>query len=104
MQELWHAFDPDDRERFEWLDKGGCVRQVHFHPQQIPIAGSTHWDYDRLLLDFVPGPNGRSGQVIARYDVELAFLCGSFREVPFTTCEKAPEPFQVRRVTLQPLN
>jgi hypothetical protein len=43
------SYDPDDRERYEWLDQGGCVRQVHFHPQQIPIAGSTFWDFRELL-------------------------------------------------------
>jgi cell wall assembly regulator SMI1 len=71
------AYD-DDPQRFEWLDPAGRARQVHFHPRQIPIAGSPDWDYDRLLLDFVPGPNGTPGQVIARCDIEIVCLCSSF--------------------------
>lgn len=74
------AYD-DDPQRYEWLDKRRCTRQVHFHPKQIPIAGSPFWDYDRLLLDFVPGPEGRVGQVIARFDVELAVVTSSWREL-----------------------
>lgn len=81
LVECWEhdreGYDPAP-ERFEWLDKSGRARQCHFHPGQVPIAGSTYWDYDRLLLDFVPGPNGSQGQVIGRRDIELFFLCQDF--------------------------
>lgn len=66
-------------ERSEWLDRSGRVRQAHFHPRQIPIAGSRFWDYGRLLIDLAPGPNGTEGQVIARDDIELTWLAPSFR-------------------------
>jgi cell wall assembly regulator SMI1 len=73
------AFDAERmEERFEWLSDDERVRQVHFHPKHIPIAGSLFWDYDRLLLDFIPGPSGTVGQVIARDDISFVFLAPSF--------------------------
>lgn len=71
---------PEIEKRMDWLDLEGTdrVRQVHLHPKQIPIAGTMDWDLDRLLLDFVPGPKGREGQVIARYDVDFRFVADSF--------------------------
>lgn len=72
-------FDETDPEkRFEWLDDSERVRQVHLHPKQIPIAGSTYWDYGRLLIDYVPGPAGTAGQIIARDDIDLRFIAPSF--------------------------
>jgi cell wall assembly regulator SMI1 len=68
----------DDPEREGWLDGSECTRQVHFHPKHVPIAGSRFWDYDRLLLDFFPGPKGRPGQVIAREESELYVIAPSF--------------------------
>jgi hypothetical protein len=50
-------------------------------PRHIPIGGSTFWDYDRLLLDFVPGPNGTEGQLIQRVGIHSMYLCGTFREL-----------------------
>ena len=75
------AWDVDPEGRMDWLDKSKRVRQVHYHPRQIPIAGSTYWDYDRLLLDYIPGPAGHEGQIIARQDIYLELLCGSFGEL-----------------------
>ena len=68
-------------DRFDWLGDDERVRQVHFHPKHIPIAGSPFWDYDRLLLDFIPGPKGTVGQVIVRDDIEFNFLCTTFGEL-----------------------
>lgn len=73
--------DKEMRTRLDWLDDGQRVRQVHLHPQHIPIAGSKYWDYGRLLLDYLPGPAGAVGQVIARHDVDFVFVCGSFGEL-----------------------
>lgn len=67
-----------DEERLDWLDDAGCVRQVLWHPDRMAFAGSPHWDYDQMLLDFVPGPKGTAGQLIARSDVELFRLCADF--------------------------
>jgi cell wall assembly regulator SMI1 len=76
------SYDKKDEEgRFEWLSDDKRVRQVHFHPKHIAFAGSSYWDYSRLLFDFVPGPNGTSGQVIARDDVDFEFIASSFTEV-----------------------
>lgn len=73
------SYDKRDVEgRFAWLDDGRRVRQVHFHPKHVAFAGSTYWDYGRLLFDFVPGPDGGEGQVIARSDVDFVFVCSSF--------------------------
>lgn len=66
---------------FEYLDDSKRVRQDHLHPKQIPIAGSTYWDYGRLLIDLVPGPKGTSGQIIARDDIDLRFIASSFAEL-----------------------
>lgn len=75
-------FDQEEMaERFEWLSDDGRVRQVHPHPAHVPIAGSTYWDYSRLLLDYVPGPKGTTGQVIARDDVDFVFVCPTFGEL-----------------------
>lgn len=71
----------DDKEmaqRLDWLDDGKRVRQVHLHPQHIPFAGSRYWDYGRLLLDFIPGPKGTTGQVIARDDIDFVFVSPSY--------------------------
>ena len=67
--------------RFDWVSDDERVRQVHFHPKHIPIAGSPFWDYDRLLLDFIPGPLGAAGQVIARDDIEFEFLTSTFGDL-----------------------
>ena len=67
--------------RFDWVGDDERVRQVHFHPKHVPIGGSPFWDYDRLLLDFVPGPQGTAGQVIARDDIEFEFLTPSFGDL-----------------------
>jgi cell wall assembly regulator SMI1 len=47
-------------------------------PAHIPIAGSPYWDYDRLLLDFHPGPAGAAGQVIGRSDIDHVFVAETF--------------------------
>lgn len=75
------------KERFEWLDDSNRVRQVDLHPKQVPIAGSPFWDYGRLLIDFVPGPEGREGQIIARDDINLVFVCDSFEQLVHRTAE-----------------
>lgn len=67
-----------EEERLDWLDRDGCVRQVFWHPDRIVFAGSPHWDYDQMILDFVPGPNGTEGQLIARSDLDLFRLCSGF--------------------------
>lgn len=67
-----------DEERMDWLDDAGEVRQVFWHPDRVVIAGSPHWDYDQLVLDFVPGPNGTPGQLIARVDIAFVRLCSGF--------------------------
>jgi cell wall assembly regulator SMI1 len=72
----WDAADPAGR--VDSLDRTRRVRQVHDHPRQIPIAGSLHWDYDRLLLDHIPGPAGVEGQVIMRSDIDLVPVCATF--------------------------
>ena len=38
---------------------------VHFfwHARRIPIAGNLWWDQDNTYLDFIPGSEGRAGQV-----------------------------------------
>lgn len=76
------SYDKKDKEgRIEWLDDSRRVRQVHYHPRHVPFAGTPYWDYGRLMFDFVPGPDGHEGQVIARVDVDFRFLCGSFGEL-----------------------
>lgn len=102
LVDCWQRDRPsyeDDPERWEWLDSGECTRQVHFHPKHIPIAGSRFWDYERLLLDFVPGPKGRPGQVIARADVEFVIVAKSWREV----MEKTVSGLENGRIRLDPL-
>ena len=74
-------------ERFDWLDDSERVRQVQLHPKHIPIAGSPYWDYDRLMLDFIPGPEGSAGQVIARDDIELEYLCTTFGDLLARTAQ-----------------
>ena len=67
--------------RLEWLDATRRVRQVHLHPAHVPIAGSKYWDYGRLLLDFLPGPDGSAGQLIARDDVDFVYVCAGVGEL-----------------------
>lgn len=63
------------------FDGEGRLRPVHLHPRHIPIAGSSHWDYGRLLLDYAPGPNGTLCQVIARDGIELRHVSVSFADL-----------------------
>lgn len=63
----------------ELFDDGQRVRQVHLHPRHIPFAGSPYWDYDRLCLDYAPGPSGTEAQVIARIDIDLVYVTPSLR-------------------------
>lgn len=70
-----------DEERLGWLDPAGCVRQVLWHPERLVVAGSPRWDYDQLLLDFVPGPHGTAGQLVARADADLFRLCGGLGDL-----------------------
>lgn len=64
---------------FDLLDKSKRVRQEFLHPRHIPFAGiPSHWDYARLMLDFVPGAKGTEAQVIARDDIDLLFIAPSF--------------------------
>ena len=65
-------------ERLDWLSDDRKVRQVHLHPRQVPLGGSRHWDYGRLLVDLIPGPEGVEGQIIARDDIDLVFVAPSF--------------------------
>ncbi len=68
-------------------DERSRVRQTFHHPRHIAFAGSAHWDYDRLLFDFEPGPEGHAGQIIMRSDVEFLFLVRTFRELMEKTVE-----------------
>ena len=86
LTECWQGDAPyrdDDAmaETRDFLDDGGRVRQVYLHPSHIPFAGSPHWDYDRLCLDYAPGPSGKDGQVIARVDIELVYVAPSLGEL-----------------------
>lgn len=84
--------DRDDAED-EWragvdvFDEARRVRQCYWDPRWIPIAGSTYWDYDRLLLDMHPGPEGNEGQVIVRWSGQAVYLCASFGELMERTAE-----------------
>lgn len=95
-QEDRRFFEAEDGECFAWLDHSQRVRQVHAHPQHISFAGSSFWDYDRLLFDFDPAPLGKAGQIIVRFDCELVFLCESWREL----MEKTAEGLENGRITL----
>jgi cell wall assembly regulator SMI1 len=53
---------------------GGHLYHYLWHPKRIPIAGNPWWDQDHTYLDFFPGPQGISGQVVM-------FGKGSFGEV-----------------------
>jgi cell wall assembly regulator SMI1 len=35
-----------------------------FHPRRLCIGGSADWDGDNLVLDMLPGPEGREGQLL----------------------------------------
>lgn len=78
-------------ERMDWLDDAQRVRQVHLHPRHVPIAGSKYWDYGRLLVDYIPGPAGQEGQIIARDDVEHEYVCASFGELLARTADGLEE-------------
>lgn len=71
-------YEPDAEDH---VSEDGTVRTVHQHPKHIPIAGSAYWDYDRLMLDFAPGPKGQVGQVIARNDIDIELVAPTFRDL-----------------------
>lgn len=85
---------PEDLER---LDPTGRVRQVDLHPQHVPIAGSRHWDYDRLMLDAVPGPRGTSGQVIGRSDADLVIVAETFGALLADVAARLEDPSLAQR-------
>jgi cell wall assembly regulator SMI1 len=84
----------DDRQSYDaelWanpsLDESNRVLQAQLHPKHIPFAGSTYWDYDRLLFDFAPGPAGREAQIIVRFDIEHRFLVDTWRGLMETAAD-----------------
>jgi cell wall assembly regulator SMI1 len=61
---LWKDLNTDaDDEFFDVFDASGLTRNVLQHPGRIPIAHNERgWAF--LLLDYVPGPNGREQQLV----------------------------------------
>lgn len=92
----------DDRENYEEEEDAegedrGRVFAVFDHPAHLPIAGSKYWDYDRLLIDLNPGPKGKSGQIIAREDIELRFVAPSFAHLLADVAAKIDQKNAVTR-------
>ncbi|MBA3461612.1 MAG: SMI1/KNR4 family protein [Deltaproteobacteria bacterium] len=54
--------------------------QVFQHRDRLPLIGVQHWDGDNVYVDFLPGPDGTSGQLLYRMDIELSVIAGSWRE------------------------
>ena len=82
MVECWKS----DRQFFDPTamvqpDESARVLQSFFHPMHISFAGSPDWDHDRLLFDFEPGPEGSHAQIIMRYDIDLVYVCDTFRQL-----------------------
>lgn len=50
------------------------------HRDRLPLIGVQHWDGDNVYCDFLPGPEGREGQILYRMDIELSVIAGSWRE------------------------
>jgi cell wall assembly regulator SMI1 len=61
---LWKEINQySDEHFFDQLEADGKIRSVVHHPRRVPIAyneaGGAY-----LFLDFIPGPNGKAGQLI----------------------------------------
>lgn len=61
---LWNELNQhQDDQFFDQFEFDKKIRSVLYHPRRIPIAynesGGAH-----LFLDYIPGPNGKTGQVI----------------------------------------
>lgn len=72
-EEIDYDFDPSLD-----LDRSGRVKQGPWARRLVPIAGSTYWDYDRLAIDYDPGPNGQVGQIVARVGTDYVFVASDF--------------------------
>lgn len=55
-----------DEAHLDTFDDGGRVRRTVFHPDHLEIGGTLCFDGANTVLDFVPGPAGREGQLLAR--------------------------------------
>jgi len=61
---LWNELNQhQDDQFFDQFEFDQKIRAVLYHPRRIPIAfnesGGAH-----LFIDYIPGPNGKNGQVI----------------------------------------
>lgn len=71
-------FDEDDPD-LDDLDEDEKVRGVLSHPSRFPVMGSELWDYDQVFLDYIPGPSGADGQLVALVsECDFELVAGSF--------------------------
>ncbi|MEO1271176.1 MAG: SMI1/KNR4 family protein, partial [Myxococcota bacterium] len=68
-------------EFFEELDDRRRIRGVIHHAQRVDIGGSIHFDGDNTVLDYIPGPEGVPGQVLAKIsECEYTVIGHSFTD------------------------
>ena len=60
-EQSWYE---ENEEAYAYLDCNDRVRGSLRHPKRIPIANNEYGDGDATYLDYIPGPNGDSGQII----------------------------------------
>lgn len=61
-EQAWYEGDPESFADYMDDDK---IRFVIAHPKRIQISNSEYRDGDAMYIDYIPGPNGIKGQIIA---------------------------------------
>ncbi|MCB9660196.1 MAG: hypothetical protein H6726_21305 [Sandaracinaceae bacterium] len=63
---------------FDDLEADDAIRLLFSHAGRFPIMGSRYWDYDRVVIDFIPCPGGVEGQLLTLPEVDLELASPSF--------------------------
>jgi cell wall assembly regulator SMI1 len=96
--ELWEQFNQFRDEQFiEQLRCDERVRAVLYHPERLPIAyNEAGGRY--LCIDTIPGPNGRSGQLVFNVnEVDVVVLEDSFAHL----IERYVSLLETRRMSVE---
>lgn len=78
--EAWADFsDYYGEDLDEGLGEDEAFDPILNHPKCFPVLGTSYWDYNIGYLDLIPGPAGKSGQLITLVDeCDFALIAGSF--------------------------
>lgn len=78
IAEQW-TFDADNSSDAEGPAEDPRAMFTLMHRDRLPLIGVRFWDADNVYCDFLPGPDGRDGQLLYKMDIELRVIAASWR-------------------------